>query len=74
VTTLTLLRVLGGALFFFIGAFSFFARYPSVLDRAPRTDDPADRGARRTSTRRLIGALQMSGGLALIALNLFFPD
>jgi hypothetical protein len=70
-----LVRVLLEGVLILMGAVIFFAPYPSrMLDRAPRADDPADRGATRFRNRRFAGAAYMSTGLALIALNLFFPD
>jgi len=73
-TTIAILRILGGVVFFAIGAFHYFAPYPSVLDRAPRADDPVDREAKRVRARRLVGALYMFTGLLLVALNTFIPD
>jgi len=71
---MTILRILGGVVFFAIGAFHYLAPYPSVLDRAPRAHDPADRAAKRVKVRRLVGALYMFTGLLLVALNTFIPD
>ena len=71
---MTLLRLLAGALFMLLGACGMLAQYPSMLDRTPGAEDPADRGAQPTKSRRLAGGAYMSAGLVLVGATLFLPD